>query len=148
MPGNRHMNWKPIVWTPGGVSPIPLVIDGVQGFDLDFRGNIVTHMGDADAYPTMKTLANSDPMFTCTNRDMIALHSLPPGTRGTSFAGTHRDARMLAAAGGGGYTATMSGPIVEGNTAGGAYATYGEGRVMVSGESADGITSPVTFTLL
>ena len=147
MPGNRHMNWGPTVWTPTGTSPVPQTIDGVQGIDIDYRSNIVTHLGDFDIFATMKALANMDPMLTVTCRDLLSLHGLPPGLHGSLFESTHREAKALAAAGGGAYSVQMTNPIIEGNTSGGNYAALGEGRLMIAGESVDGITNPLGFVL-
>jgi hypothetical protein len=143
----RNLNWSPTIWTPEGTSPTPLTLTGVQNIQLDYRPQIIDHRGDADVFPTTKSLVGMDPLATVTFRDLIKLHALAPGTRG-SLISTHRDSRNGITSAGGAYTVQMNLGIVEGNTSGGQYAQYGEGSLMISGESADGITNPMVFAAL
>jgi hypothetical protein len=150
-PSKRHSNWSSVTWTPylsDGTTPgTPVPWTGVQGIDIDPRGEIIMHSGDGDLLPTTKMFSFADPQVTVTFRDLKALQQAVPGQRGVLTA-THGDAHNAVGAGGGGYLLTVARAIVENNPSGGQHRQFGEGRAIISIESVDGITNPMTYAAL
>jgi len=143
-PSKRHVNWT-VSFTPSGGSLG--AITGVQNCEIAPNGNLLKHSGDADRFPTTVVNDFQDPSVTVTHRDLLAQHALAPGIRGVLVC-THLDAKNLAVATGGGYTATLTNAIIQDNPSGGAHRAYGEGRCMFFAESTDGTTNPLAYAAL
>lgn len=141
----RHMNWTTVTFTPEGGSLVTLT--GVQNVEIDPRGSIVTHSGDGDKFPTTKINDFQDPMITVTFRALTILNGLAVGTRG-AFSAVHNDARYGVTAASGGYTVAMANAIIENKPSGGQHRQFGDGRLIMTAESTDGLTNPMTFTAL
>jgi hypothetical protein len=144
-PSKRHTNVRSVVFT----STVPTVytLTGVQSARINPRGEVITHSGDADVFPTTKVLSFQDPQVMVTARDHTVINSLALGTRGTLVL-TIDDAKNANTASSGGYTATLSNAILADKSTEATHRQYGQGDLTWEAESTDGITNPLGFAAL
>jgi hypothetical protein len=144
-PSKRFINWKDSTFTTDDTVPVIYNMTGVTSVDIDPQGEVKKFSGDGDLFPTTIAHTFSDPQITVQFADITAAHSLPPGLRG-SFSSTHLDAKNGDSDDGGAYTVNLAHAMVNNTTTGGKHREFGEASVIISAESIDGVTNPLTYT--
>jgi len=100
--------------------------------------------GDADHFPTTVVEDFRDPSISLTCADQAWIDTVALGGMFTSVAATHKDAK---GATGGNITYTLSNAIAESSSDQGSHKAFGSGQVKFTGQSADGVTSPLAISL-
>ena len=138
----RFMNWSGVAFAPFGGSAIP--ITGVTSVEIDTGGSLVKFSGDGDRFHTVVVNDVSDPTITVHAADLAALRANPAGTVGT-FTATFNDARN--GSGSGAITYTLSNAVVASSNVRGQHRQFGQGTLVLTAFSADGVTNPLSTTL-
>jgi hypothetical protein len=144
-PTKRHMNWQDVIFTD--TASAATTITGVTSIDIDMQGSKKEFSGDADQFVTTLVHDFSNPQITVQSADLAAIQTMAPGLRG-SFTATHLDAKNADTASSGGYTVAMTHCMVNNNPTGGKHREFGEGSFILTAESTDGTTSPISFSAL
>lgn len=136
-----QLNWGTVSFTPP-TPAIAIQILKVSEVQVDPGGTLLTFAGDNDRYPTTIVCAMSNPKVTITSADIGTLQGISPGTTGT-IAATHLDAT---GATGGDIVYAISNAVCENTPGSGSFGAWGQGTISFLCFSADGATSPISFT--
>jgi hypothetical protein len=137
---NLQVNWSAVGFTPSGGSLT--AINKVDGVDIDYGTTLLSYSGDADRYPTTIVNTMNEPKMTVRSSNVAGLQGFTAGTVG-AFAATHNDAKLAV---GGAVVYTLANAVVGNVQVGGEHAQYGKGSLAFQAFSADGVTSPLSFT--
>jgi hypothetical protein len=143
----RQFNWRGVSFTPTSTTLVP--ITGVTSVEVDENGTAAKFSGDGDQGPTTVIKEFLDQMITITAADLIAIRSLPAGTRG-AFAAIHKDAKQVGATAQTGdisYAVGDPKAYIVNNPVGGGHRKFGEGRIIICTEWADGATNPLASSV-
>lgn len=142
----RQMNWTGVGATPSGGSAVS--ITGVTSVSFDDGGSLAKFAGDGDRYFTTVVNDFNEPTCSITAADAAALRSI--GAIGTVCAvtATHNDAKSLAVTGSGAITYALANAVLATRTIGGSHRQFGSGTVTFEAYSSDGVTNPLTSTVL
>lgn len=138
----RLLNWTGVTFTP--VGGLPTVITGVTSVSIDSGGGLLKFSGDGDRYNTTVVNDFNDPTITVNAADLAAIRANPVGTVGT-FTATHNDARN--GTGSGSITYTLSNAVVAQNSVKGSHRQFGQGTLVLSAYSSDGVTNPLSVSI-
>jgi len=149
-PSKRHNRVKSGSFVQTSPSSATFSLTGLQGFNLARGAVVETHTGDGQYYISQGAVIGEDPTLTLNHRDintaLVTTGGIGLGARGT-LSCVHMDADNGAGAGGGGYTLSLTGLIID-NTTGGQDRRISDATITLRGISSDGTTSPLTFTAL
>jgi hypothetical protein len=137
----RQMNWAPVIFTP--TSGTADTATGVTQCSIDHGKSILKFSGDGDHFPTTVVEDFRDPSISVTCADQAWIDTVALAGKGV-IAATHKDA--LAAVGGN-ITYSLSNAIADSSSDQGSHKAFGSGQVKFSGQSADGVTSPLAISL-
>jgi hypothetical protein len=137
----KQLNWSSVGFTPTAGSLIPFT--GVQSVKITSGANFIRRSGDADRYPTTIVNDFNEPSMTISADDHIAMLTITPGSRGTVTA-THKDAKLAT---GGNIVYSLANAVPGSPDLGGDHRQIGPASIQFWGESADGTTSPLSYTL-
>lgn len=141
----RQMNTRAVSFTP--LSGSATNYTGVTNLQFMTNGNIAKFSGDGDLFTTLAVHDFSDPGAVVTTADLAAALANGVGTRGT-LVGTFKDARnQSATSAAGDITVTLLTAIIQDIPIGGAYRQFGAYSIPFASESADGVTSPISFAI-
>jgi hypothetical protein len=140
----RHIKFPSTVFTQTSPSATVHTITGVRNVSWKRNGQVVKHLGDADAGPSVVAASQEDPTVSITMRDLNKASALTIGARG-SLAVQHGDAIGAMTTGNGGYTMTLNPAVLQDVSGGGPSHDLGEGSLEFCGEFSDGVTNPMTF---
>jgi hypothetical protein len=87
----------------------------------------------------------NDPTITVHSADLAAVSAFPVGTIGT-FTATHNDAKN--GTGSGAMTYILTNAVVASNPIHGSHRQFGQGVLTLTSFSADGVTNPLSTSLL
>ena len=138
----RFMNWSGVSFTPLGGQA--LVISGVTAIEIETNGNLLKFSGDGDRFFTTVVNDVMDPSITVHTADLASIRAYPPGTIGT-FTATLNDARN--GSGSGAITYTLTNAVVASGNVRGSHRQFGQGTLVLSSFSADGLTNPLSTTI-
>ncbi len=138
----RFMNWSGVSFTPQGGQPLP--ISGVTVIEIETNGNLLKFSGDGDKFFTTVVTDVMDPTITVHAADVAAIRANPPGTVGT-FTATLNDARN--GTGTGAITYTLTNAVVASANVRGSHRQFGQGILVLSSFSSDGLTNPLSITI-
>lgn len=138
---HKQMNWSPVSYTPAGGSAITFT--GVDNVVPNGGASFVRYSGDADRFATTVVNDYNEPSIAVTTRDIIALLSITPGSRG-AVAATWKDAKGQT---GGNIQFALANAVPGSPDMGGPHRQLGQGTVTFWAESADGVTSPLSYAL-
>lgn len=143
MPATRRfMNWTDVTFTP--LNGTPTTITGVSSIQIDSGGSLLKFSGDGDRYSTTVVNDFNDPTITVQSADLAAVRLFPVGMVGT-FSATHNDARN--GVGTGALTYTLSNAVVASNPVQGAHRHFGQGTLVFTAFSVDGVTNPLSVSI-
>ena len=138
----RFMNWSSVTFTPQTGQPLP--ITGVSTVEIETHGNLQKFSGDGDKFFTTVVSDVMDPTVTIHTADLGVIRALPLGTVGTLSA-TLNDARN--GSGSGAITYTLTNAVVASGAVRGSHRQFGQGTLIFSSFSSDGITNPLSTTI-
>ena len=138
----RLLNWTGVTFTPVGGSPT--VLTGVTSVAIDSGGSLLKFAGDGDRYNTTVVNDFNDPTITVQAADLAAIRANPVGTVGT-FTATHNDAKN--GTGSGSITYTLSNAVVAQTNVKGSHRQFGQGTLLLSAFSSDGVTNPLAVSV-
>lgn len=138
----RFLNWTGVTFTPVGGQPT--VITGVTSVSIDSGGSLLKFAGDGDRYNTTVVNDFNDPTITVHAADLAAIRANPVGVVGT-FTATHNDAKN--GTGSGSITYTLSNAVVAQVNVKGSHRQFGQGMLVLSAFSADGVTNPLSASV-
>lgn len=146
MPGSgRYVNNRAVTMTPTSGSAV--TYDGVTNVSITPNGSVIKFSGDADHFTTTVVNDFSDPMVTFTTANLAKALMLGVGTRG-AFTSTIKDCRnQFGTTATGDITFTMLTAVIVDIPIQSAYRQFGQATVSLTGESADGVTSPITYAV-
>lgn len=139
----RYMNWTGVSFTP--VSGTPTTVSGVTAVHIDSGGSLAKFSGDGDRYSTTVVNDFNDPSITVHSADLAAVRAFPVGTVGT-FTATHNDAQN--GSGKGAITYILTNSVIASNPVQGAHRQFGQGVLTVSSFSTDGVTNPLSTSIV
>ena len=141
MATKRQMNWTPVIFTP--VSSGALTATGVTQASIDHGKSVQKFSGDGDHFTTTLVEDFREPTISVTSADQAWIDSCALAGKG-SIAATHRDAK---GATGGDITYTLSNAVASSASDSGSHRAFGSGQITFTGESVDGVTSPLLVSL-
>ena len=137
----RQMNWSPVVFTVTGGTAYTAT--GVTQCSVDHGKSVQKFSGDADHFPTTVVEDFRDPTISVTSADQAWIDTVALAGFG-SVAATHKDAKGAV---GGSITYTLNNALADSSSDQGSHRAFGSGQVKFSGQSADGVTSPLAISL-
>ncbi|HEY1117566.1 MAG TPA: hypothetical protein VGE43_07665 [Acidimicrobiales bacterium] len=117
-------------------------ITRVDNVSINVDTTLTPYAGDNDRWHTAVVASMNAVNASVTSSDEAVLMGLAGGTTGT-FTATHKDAKL---ASGGDIVYTILNAVCGNVTAGGAHGQYGSSTLNMQCFSADGTTSPISFT--
>ena len=141
MATRRNMNWEPVIFTP--VSSGALTATGVTQASIDHGKSVQKFSGDGDHFTTTLVEDFREPTISVTSADLAWIDACAVAVRGT-IAATLRDANGASL---GNITYTLSNAIASSASDSASYRAFGSGQITFTGESVDGITSPLMISL-
>lgn len=135
-----QLNWTGVSFTPSSGTLTP--ITHVSEVQVDPGGTLLTYAGDNDRFPTTIVCAMSNPKVSITTADIGTIQGFNPGTVGT-VAAIHMDGKAAAL---GNIVYSVINAVVENCTNSGPFGAWGSGTLTLLAFSADGATSPISFT--
>lgn len=136
------MNWSGVSFTPSGGQT--LAITGVTEIEIENKGNLVKFSGDGDRYYTTVVNDVMDPTITIHTADLMVLRTIATGTLGT-FVATLNDARN--GTGTGSITFSLTNAVVASTHVHGTHRQFGQGKLVISSFSTDGVTNPLSTSI-
>lgn len=126
-----------------------VAITGVKAISFDRGVGMISDSADADAFITHRTVGIQDPVFTVTTMDATALLASGAGTRGIfAFKWLESYSQAKTALSGTLSFATNNLTIMSGSSMSGSHQQLGQQELTFATCSADGVTNPVTVTIL
>lgn len=144
-PTNLFLNWTQVQFTPTGGSA--LVINLVEGIDFDPGGQLLAHSSDAARFPVALVNHMNHPKATVRSANLNRISALAPGSKGV-FQAVLNDALNGDVAGSGAIKYVLNNAVVQNNPSGGQHQQYGKGSAVFLAYSSDGVTSPLSATVL
>jgi len=138
----RQLNWSNVTFTPA--SGTATTATGVTSVAIDSGGNLLKFSGDGDLYATLVVCDYNEPRADVGLADEAWALGIPTGTVG-AFTATHKDAK---GASGGGIVFALSPAVAEKPKASGQHRQIGVAGIGFVGASTDGVTNPLSFTLV
>lgn len=142
----RQLNHTGVSFTPQGGSAIPAT--GVTAVAIDDGISLLKFAGDGDRYNTTVVNDFNEVSASVDAADQSALRSWGPGGTVGSFTATHNDAKNLAVSGSFAIQYTLANAIISSRKAGGSHRQFGMEHVDFDSFSSDGVTSPLSITIL
>jgi hypothetical protein len=121
-----------------------IAITGVQSVKISGGADFIRRSGDADRFPTTIINHFNEPSMAISADDHLALLTITPGSRGTVTA-THKDAKLATS---GNIVYSLANATPGSPDLGGGHKQISEASIMFWGESSDGTTSPLSYTLV
>jgi len=144
-PTNLFLNWTQVAFTPTGGSA--LSINLVESIDFDPGGQLLPHSSDAARYPVAMVNHMNNPKATVHTANVAKINTLSPGSRGT-FQAVLNDALNGDVVGSGAIKYVLNNAVVQNNPSHAQHQQYGKGSVTYLAYSSDGVTSPLSATVL
>lgn len=145
IPSNLYVNVLDVSFTPVGGSASPFIRQ--TRADIDGGVSNISFKGDGDLFPTMETNVSQVPSITLAGGNIKQILGVQAGQIGTLML-TIPDARNGTQPGGGGMLLTLSNAIVADKSASAPHAQFASGSTTFSSFSSDGVTNPLSMTML
>lgn len=134
-PAKLQVNWASVSF---GATPITRITSG--GFNVG--GNLIMFSGDTNIFNICAAIGVNTPSASFTSGDVGTIMGLSVGAQATLSA-TAKDALGNS---GGDVVFSMANATVQDPNMTGSHASYMSTSVTFAGVSADGVTSPISFT--
>jgi hypothetical protein len=144
-PTNLFLNWTQVQFTPTGGSA--LSFNMVENVEFDPGGQLLPHSSDAARYPVALVNHMNNPKATMQSANIAKINALAPGAKG-AFQAVLNDALNGDVAGSGAIRYVLNNAVVQNNPSGGHHSQYGKGSAVFLAYSSDGVTSPLSATVL